>query len=545
MHKRVRRSWLVATVIATFALSSGIALAELPPGGTFLDDDTSQHQGSIEAIAELGITRGCNPPINNLFCPRDPVTRAQMAAFLVRALELPAATESPFTDVDGVFVDDINRLAASGITRGCNPPVNDRYCPDRSVTRAQMAAFLVRALELPATAASPFVDSDGVFQDDINRLAAAGITVGCNPPANDRFCPDSKVTREQMATFLTRALGLTPLDPPLRPGPPTGNPDGDAPVPAAGQAEDTSNPDIVIGNGSPESCTSDAVVDAVARGGIIVFDCGPDPVTIEMLEPAKVFNDTGPEIVLDGRGKVTLSGRGENRILYMNTCDPDQVWTTPHCQNQDHPRLTVQNLTFEDGNSKGEEYDGGGAIWVRGGRFKIVNSRFFNNVCDDTGPDVGGAAVRVFSQYQGLPVYVVNSTFGGGADYGNVCSNGGGLSSIGVSYTVINSLFTHNRAIGYGANPARGGTPGGGSGGAIYNDGNFFTLTVIDTVIEDNHANEGGGAIFYVSNDRSGYLRIEDSTLRRNPSDGFETRGYPGIFFLGRSIDVTNSTLEP
>jgi hypothetical protein len=407
-----------------------------------------------------------------------------------------------------------------------------------------MAAFLVRALDLPLTTDSPFGDSDGVFEDDINRLAAAGITVGCNPPANDRFCPDSPVTREQMATFLARALGLTPLNPPPRPGPPTGNPDGNAPVPVDGQAEDTSNPDIVIGDGTPASCTSDAVVNAVARGGTIVFDCGPDPVTIEMMEPAKVFNDTGPEIVLDGGGKVTLSGRNQNRILYMNTCDPDQVWTTSHCQNQDHPRLTVQNLTLVDGNSKGEEYDGGGAIWVRGGRFKIVNSRFFNNVCDDTGPDVGGAAVRVFSQYQGQPVYVVNSTFGGGEDYGNVCSNGGGLSSIGVSYTVINSLFTHNRAIGNGANPARGGTPGGGSGGAIYNDGNLFTLTVIDTVIEDNHANEGGGAIFFVSNDRSGSLRIEDSRLRRNPSDGFETRGYPGIFFLGKSIDVVNSTLE-
>ncbi|MCP4967732.1 MAG: hypothetical protein GY926_21175 [bacterium] len=302
---------------------------------------------------------------------------------------------------------------------------------------------------------------------------------------------------------------------------------------------------MVIGNGTAASCTSQAVVDAVAEGGVIVFDCGPDPVTIEMLEEAKVFNDTGPEIVIDGGGLVTLSGRGQNRILYMNTCDQSLVWTTSHCQNQDHPRLTVQNLTFIEGNSKGDDPDGGGAIWVRGGRFKIVNSRFFNNVCNDVGPDVGGAAVRVFSQYQGLPVYVVNSTFGGADGYGNVCSNGGGLSSIGVSYTVINSLFTHNLAIGNGANPAQGGTPGGGSGGAIYNDGNTFTLTVIDTVIEDNHANEGGGAIFYVSNDRSGTLRIEDSTLRRNPSDGFETREFPGIFYLGNGpIQVVNSTIE-
>lgn len=94
----------------------------------------------------------------------------------------------------------------------------------------------------------------------------------------------------------------------------------------------------------------------------------------------------------------------------------------------------MQNLTFVHGNSKAENvYDGGGAIWVRGGRFKIINCRFTNNVCADTGPDTGGAAVRVFSQYLGLPVYVVRTTFGGSEGTGNVCSNGGGLSSIGVS----------------------------------------------------------------------------------------------------------------
>ena len=237
---------------------------------------------------------------------------------------------------------------------------------------------------------------------------------------------------------------------------------------------------------------------AVAQGGVITFNCGLNPVTIVLKQTAKVFNNTGPRIVIDGGGKVTLSGDGVRRILYMNTCDPAQVWTTSHCQNQDHPQLTVQNLTFINGNSKGEQtYDGGGAIWVRGGRFKIVNSRFFNNVCADTGPDVGGAAVRVFSQYQGQPVYVVNSTFGGAEGFGNVGSNGGGLSSIGVSYTVINSLFSHNRAIGSGANPARAGTPGGGSGGAIYNDGNTFTLSLCGTRIATQPGQRRRGRHFF------------------------------------------------
>lgn len=208
-------------------------------------------------------------------------------------------------------------------------------------------------------------------------------------------------------------------------GPPAGNPDGHYPVPVEAAIEDVATPDQVVGDGTPESCTCDAFVNAVAKGGKIVFDCGPDPVTIHMDRPAKVFNDANPDIVIDGGGLVTLSGDGKTRILYMNTCDPDQNWTTSHCQNQDHPRLTVQNLTFADGYSISEtEYDGGGAIWVRGGRFKIVNCRFINNVCASTGPDVGGGAVRVFSQFENQPVYVVNSTFGGADGYGNVGSNG-------------------------------------------------------------------------------------------------------------------------
>ncbi|MGZ4728778.1 MAG: hypothetical protein ACXWB2_13735, partial [Acidimicrobiales bacterium] len=110
------------------------------------------------------------------------------------------------------------------------------------------------------------------------------------------------------------------------------------------------------------------------------------------------------------------------------------------------------------------------------------------------------------------------------------------------SWVVLNSVLSYNTAIGNGANPARSGTPGGGSGGAIYNDGNLFTLRVAGSIIQDNHANEGGGAIFFVSNDRTGSLRIEGSTLARNPNDGFSTAGYPGIFFLGLGSPVVVSS---
>jgi glucose/arabinose dehydrogenase len=126
-----------------------------------------------------------------------------------------------FTDDDGsVFEGDIEWLGATGVTRGCNPPLNDRFCPDEPVTRGQMAAFLHRALVgvLTPGEAREFTDDDGsVFEGDIEWLGATGVTRGCNPPVNDRFCPDRPVTRAEMATFLGRALDLTPLVPPPRP----------------------------------------------------------------------------------------------------------------------------------------------------------------------------------------------------------------------------------------------------------------------------------------------------------------------------------------
>ena len=287
--------------------------------------------------------------------------------------------------------------------------------------------------------------------------------------------------------------------------------------------------DHVVGHGTPGSCTSQAVVQAVAAGGVIAFSCGPRPVTIVMTATAKVRN-TSAKVVLDGDGLVTLSGGGVRRILYMDTCDPAQTWTTSHCQDQANPSLTVENIAFADGNASGQVYDGGGggAIFDRGGQLKVIDARFTGNRCDSTGADLGGAAIRVLSQYQNRAVEVTGSTFTGG-----VCSNGGALSSIGVSWVVQDSTFTGNRAIGDGANPAQAGTPGGGSGGAIYTDGDDYTVTVDGSVITGNSAREGGGALFFVSDDKTGTLTIEHSRLRDNPNAGFQTAGYPGIFFLG------------
>ena len=217
MHHRLRGS-LIGLLVGVMAFTALAASAqELPPGGTFVDDDGNVHEGNIEAIAADGITRGCNPPHNDRYCPLDPVTRGEMAAFLNRALNLDASESDHFVDdEDSIFQNDINALAAAGITRGCNPPDNNEYCPDSHVTRGEMAAFLVRGFGYTDDGGGDlFVDDDeSIFEGDIDRLGAAGVTLGCNPPTNDRFCPNDSVLRDQMASFLGRALGLQPRTPP-------------------------------------------------------------------------------------------------------------------------------------------------------------------------------------------------------------------------------------------------------------------------------------------------------------------------------------------
>jgi hypothetical protein len=313
-----------------------------------------------------------------------------------------------------------------------------------------------------------------------------------------------------------------------------GNPNGHFPVPPAGRAVNTSHPDHVIGHGTPASCTSAAVVKAVAAGGIIRFSCGSKPVTILMTATASVPK-TRHLVVLDGGGLVTLSGGDKRRILFSDTCAGK--WSTGDCINQPYPQIVVQNITFASGFNGTHQatctanipqcwyggVDGGGAIYVEGGQFKAVNSRFIGNRCYRYGPDLGGGAIRVLAQYQNRPVYITSDTFRGGR-----CSNGAALSSISVQWDVLNSVFINNAAIGWGANPASSGTPGGGSGGAIYNDGSDYRTLIAGTVMRDNSAREGGGAVFYVVDSGWGRLTLNHSHLHNNPSDQFQT--FPGIY---------------
>lgn len=165
----------------------------------FTDIGRSAFVDDIVWLVDAGITNGC---ADTLFCPRAAVLRDQMASFVARAQGLPATSTDFFSD--DWFTShqpDINRIAAARVTEGCGPA---RYCPRETISRAEMASFLARALALPSAGRDYFTDDEGsIHEDAINRLAAAGITTGCTATT---YCPTSVVTREQMAAFLHRAF---------------------------------------------------------------------------------------------------------------------------------------------------------------------------------------------------------------------------------------------------------------------------------------------------------------------------------------------------
>jgi hypothetical protein len=195
----------------TAALPGGVP-GEQSPANTFIDDDGNVHEANIEIAAELGITKGCNPPANDRYCPDRSITRGQMAAFLRRLLELPDATSDYFEDDAGnIFEADINALTEAGIGFGCD---ETNYCVGTALRREEMAELLVRTfapMDPDAYAnddADWFVDDDdSPYAESINRLRNAEVTVGCDAAAAE-YCPLAPVTRAQMATFLARALGL-------------------------------------------------------------------------------------------------------------------------------------------------------------------------------------------------------------------------------------------------------------------------------------------------------------------------------------------------
>ncbi len=189
----------------TFTVYQGITFADVPLGDLFYTE--------IGKLSARGVTLGCG---KGNYCPNDPVTREQMAAFIMRAkgeFNPPMPLTQRFNDVppSNQFYNFIDRLAALNITVGCSitPPL---YCPADPVLREQMAAFILRGLgefspPNPPTQRFNDVPPSNQFYNFIDRMAVLNITLGCSvsPPL---YCPASAVTRAQMAAFLVRAFDL-------------------------------------------------------------------------------------------------------------------------------------------------------------------------------------------------------------------------------------------------------------------------------------------------------------------------------------------------
>lgn len=172
--------------------------------GRFSDDNGSPHEADIEALYALGVTYGCNPG-GTLYCPHDMITRGQIAAFIRRFFALPTTGSDFFADDNGsIFNDDINAVMAAGVGFGCTLT---EFCPDEPLLRDEMAEMLVRAFGI-SPAAEDFFHDDGssLYQPAINALLVAGITYGCDPQDAGRFCPDRPLTRAEMASFFVRSM---------------------------------------------------------------------------------------------------------------------------------------------------------------------------------------------------------------------------------------------------------------------------------------------------------------------------------------------------
>ena len=197
----------VVVVVGVFGVVAGSAAPAAGQAGGFGDvGEDAFYSVAVSTLAGLGVFAGTE--CDEGFCPGEPIDRKTMAVWVVRMLDggdPPAVVESRFGDVDasGSFAPFIERMAQLGVTVGCGDgPV---FCPDEDVTRAQMAVFLSRAYELPDGADPGFSDvvGDAWYANDVARLAASGITVGCGDGSG--FCPEQPTTRGEMAVFLKRA----------------------------------------------------------------------------------------------------------------------------------------------------------------------------------------------------------------------------------------------------------------------------------------------------------------------------------------------------
>lgn len=210
---RLLAVWVVFVLAAPLALpyASAASDSDGSASGRYMDDDRSRYEGYIEAASAAGLVAGCNPPVNDRFCPHRQVSRSEAALLLSRVVSLPEPTKDWFSDDDGLLAESaINGLAEAGVTRGCAPGL---FCPDRPLTRGAFAQLVVRAMGWDEQAdVSPWRDLEGSpFAGAAAVLAARGALEPCDLPAGVKLCPDSLVSRDEAVFALAVAVNLEPV----------------------------------------------------------------------------------------------------------------------------------------------------------------------------------------------------------------------------------------------------------------------------------------------------------------------------------------------
>jgi hypothetical protein len=340
-----------------------------------------------------------------------------------------------------------------------------------------------------------------------------------------------------------------------------GNPNGScsAGVPARGQPADVSSPTTVVGTGTAASCTFAALQTAVTKGGIITFNCGASPVTIQVT--ATLVLPSNKNTVIDGGRLITLDGGGAVQILSFSGTD----WMT------NTNGLTLQHLALTNAKETGTQMiptapapcsqgfdDGqGGAVFMTDGNLTVIDCIFTNNHAAPLGPDTGGGAIYIEGSKNGA--MIVSSTF-----TGNGASNAGAVGGLFAELDIYNSLFQSNMAVGHDANGDDSSmcsvinnnqheVGSGGNGGAIYSDGNSVNVLICGDAILNNAAgtNAFGGGIFFTSNNFGGTLSIADSTITGNTgghwtqvNSGSTTNAGTAVGTNCKSLTITNSTVQ-
>lgn len=306
---------------------------------------------------------------------------------------------------------------------------------------------------------------------------------------------------------------------------------------------DTRATTVTVGTGTPASCTETALAGALAKGGVIRFNCG-GAATITLTSQKTLRTDVNT--TLDGQGLITLDGRGTTRLLYYSSPNFQVTKTT----------VTIQNITLQNGAARGtaiapapppcssgtQTDGGGGAIYLRDGILHVWNTTFKNNEGATLGPDVGGGAIYTLGS---LGTTIVGSTF-----QSNRASNGGAVGALWGDLSIYNSEFSSNEATGNGANSINtaackvnhGQVGNGGNGGAVVMDGGeAYAVTICGSSFSKNAggANAYGGAIF-----RTPDAAMQKTTIDRTTLAGNTASNGGAMYFHNSNLVITASTIS-